>query len=98
MIAYSTMCTEFKISSVLVLTVDVSVTFFVACESLGRSTHSYVAIPRESTSSSITLTSVVVSVLILSAVVSLSILVFCIVLRYCIRLVDRLIVLSVLQV
>ena len=77
-------------------------TFFVACEALGGSTRSDVEIPKESTSSSITLTSVVVPSFISSAVISLSILVVCIillvVLRYCIRLVDRLIVLSVLQV
>ena len=102
MIAYSTMCTEFKISSVLVWTIYVSVTFFVACEALGGSTRSDVAIPKESTSSSITLMSIVVPALISSTVVSLSVLVVCIVLlivlHYCIRLVDRLIVLSVLQV
>ena len=77
-------------------------TFFVACEALGGSTHSYVAIPRELTSSSITLTSVVVPALISLDIVSFSVLVVCIVLlvvlRYCIRLVDRLIVLSIFQV
>ena len=76
--------------------------FFITYETLGGSTSSYVVIPKEFTSSSITLTSVVVLALISSAVVSLSVLVVCIVLlivlRYCIRLVDRLIVLLVLQV
>ena len=96
------MCTEFKISSVLVLAICVSVTFFVACEALGGSTRSDVAIPKESTSSYITLMSVVVPALISSAIVSLSVLVVCIVLlivlRYYIRLVDRLIVPSIFQI
>ena len=77
-------------------------TLFITSEALDGSTWSVVAIPRESTSSSITLTSVVIPALILSDIVSLSVLVVCIVLlvvlRYCIHLVDRLIFLSVLQV
>ena len=77
-------------------------TFLVACEALGGSTCLYVTIPDESTSSSKPLSSIVVPALISSAVVPLSVLVVCIVLlivlRYCIHLVDRLIVMSVLQV
>ena len=101
MIAYSIVGTEFKISHVLVWTVYIPVTFFVTYEALGGSTWSYVAIPRESTSSFVTLALIIVSVLVSSAIVSLFVLiiwwiVLLIMLHHCICLVYRVIVLSVL--
>ena len=99
MIAYSTMVTEFQISPVLVWTVGVSVPFFMTYKALGGSMWLYVVIPDESPSSSVPLVSIVIPVLITSAFVSFPVLVIgiilLIVLRYCIRLVDRLIILSI---
>ena len=101
MIAYSAVGTEFKISPVLVWKVCIPMTFFVTYEALDGSARVYIVIPRESTSSSVTLASIIVPALISSVVVSLSVLiiwwiVLLVMLCHCICLVYGLIVLSVL--
>ena len=101
-IAYSTMRTEFQVSSVLVRTVCASVPLFIANEALARSTSSYVSIPNESTSSSKPLSSIVIPMVISSVVGLFPILIVWIALLislcYCVCLVDGLVVLSIFQV
>ena len=103
MIPYYTMSTKFEVSSVLVWTVYMSVSLLITCETLDGSTWSVASIPRESTSTSIASTSVVIPMLISLTFVSLIVLivwrvVFLITLCNYIGLIDCMIILSVIEI